>query len=772
MTRQAGQGWPALAGRTPCPPGFLSFACVPPVPAARPGLRVHSAAMSRSRLFPLLALSLTALCAVPAATLAANAGDARCDAMPARALPDPAACQSLAGLRLPADASADQRAQALVALAKSHRRAEDRAAAGEALDCAESVLAGQGTMRARHALVRERGILAYDLDRMPEAKAHLECALSLAQASEDHEAIASDTNAVASTLRRLGDYGGALRRLMRSLEMQRAQGKVGAAVYNNIADVYREQGDVEKALHYYREARQVYLAEGKRKDAAHVLESMAVVVMAEGQAREAARWLDEALRTYRDTGPREYELRATGRMIQATLAQGDIPAAQRWKASGLAVATSYPEPLPPVFQWQVARLDRVTGDPSAAVARLRTTLANVGEYESDHFELLQELSRAQEALGDLPAALDSQRLAQAHAQEAARSKYNREIGWLRTMFETAERDRTIARLESDNQRRQAEVRQRTLLLWLTVAIAVASMLGGWLLLQRRRQRERLIEAARLARKEEALVRYRRETSALAEDRQLLQALLDSREDAVCLLDAEGVVLAANRAACTALAVESTGFVGAPLSERLPGGEGDALRAALERMEDATDQQLDLVLGDAHRLRARLSQWPQGDGLIVCELSVPANTETIDAPPVLAVPGREASNEPGEPVADTAAAEGASMHDSRVREEFRRSLVELMLSSLEAWERATGTGRLELAEKSRIWRVAVDDGRVRARAMERYLGLARLPQNPRWRDVVRTGYYVLEHCAMEPEVRERLQRQVDAVLVYTRRSALV
>ncbi|MFD0727467.1 tetratricopeptide repeat protein [Lysobacter brunescens] len=727
--------------------------------------------MSRCPLFPTLALLWTALCAVPGAALAADAGDVRCDAMPARALPDPAACQSLSGLRLAADASADQRAEALVVLAKSRRKAEDHAAAEEALDCAESVLAGQGAASARHALVRERGNLSYVLDKMPEARAHLECALSLARAAEDREAIASDINAIGTTLRRLGDYQGALRAFMRSLDMQRAQGKVSASLYNNIADVYRERGDHDDALRYYREARRIYLDDGNRRQSAHVLESMAVVEMAKGRPREAAGSLQDALAIYRETGPHEYELRATGRLIQAALAQGDIAAAQRWKASGLAVAASYADPLPAVFQWQVARLDRVSGDPSAAVVRLRSALPNVGEYETEHVELLQELAQAQEALGDRVAALDTLRRAHALAQKSAKAKYDTELGWLRTMFETAERDRTIARLESDNQRRQAEVRQRTLLLWLTVAIAVATMLGGWLMLQRRRQRERLVEAARLARKEEALVRYRRETSALAEDRQLLQALLDSREDAVCLLDAEGVVLAANRAACIALCVESRGLVGAPLSERLPSGEGDPLRAALERMEDATDQQLDLVLDDARRLRARLSQWPQGDGLIVCELSVPANAETIDAPPTPAAPEREASTEPDEAV-DTAASEGASMHDSRVREEFRRSLVELMLSSLEAWERATGTGRLELAEKSRIWRVAVDDGRVRARAMERYLGLARLPQNPRWRDVVRTGYYVLEHCAMEPEVRERLQRQVDAVLAYTRRNALV
>ena len=365
------------------------------------------------------------------------------------------------------------------------------------------------------------------------------------------------------------------------------------------------------------------------------------------------------------------------------------------------------------------------------------------------------------------------------AQEAAKAKYDLELGWLRTMFETAERDRTIARLENDNIQRAAALRQRTLWLWLTVAVAMASMLGGWLVLQRRRQRERLIEAARLAHKEEALARYRREADALAEDRQLLQALLDSRDDAVCLLDAEGAVLAANRAACIALGTAPGVLVGAPLSERLPAIDGVALRAALERMEDVADQQLDLALADARRWRARLSQWPQGDGLIVCELSVPPTAEAVaevvgapvDMP--LDTPARHAPDAAAEPIdADVSRPESASRQDPRLREDFRRALVELMLSALEAWERATGTGRLELAEKSRIWRVAVDDGRVRARAMERYLGVSRLPQNPRWRDVVRTGYYVLEHCAMEPDARERLQRQVDAVLAYTRRSALV
>ena len=58
-------------------------------------------------------------------------------------------------------------------------------------------------------------------------------------------------------------------------------------------------------------------------------------------------------------------------------------------------------------------------------------------------------------------------------------------------------------------------------------------------------------------------------------------------------------------------------------------------------------------------------------------------------------------------------------------------------------------------------------------MERYLGVSKLPRNPRWRDVLRTAYYVLGQCpGMLDETRTRLQGRVDVVLAYTRRDAMV
>lgn len=105
------------------------------------------------------------------------------------------------------------------------------------------------------------------------------------------------------------------------------------------------------------------------------------------------------------------------------------------------------------------------------------------------------------------------------------------------------------------------------------------------------------------------------------------------------------------------------------------------------------------------------------------------------------------------------------------EAFRRDLVELMLATVEAWERATGTTRIELAEKSRVWRVTIDEGRLRVRAMERYLSLAKLPRQPRWREVLRSAYFVLSECALEAVERADLRRRADAVQAVVRRRAL-
>lgn len=730
----------------------------------------------RGRLLPSSLRAATFAALMSAMTLCVHAQAASpCPRMEVaqRTLPDPAVCLGRAGIPVPG-AAADKAAAVAVLFAheKTRMAAGRFDEAGAALDCVEAML-GDATDASvqygpaqqeptqyelvqyeleQYELVRRRGIVDYRSERIPEALARFECALTLSTAREDRSAIARDLKNVGSALRRLGDFRGALRALTDSLQMQRASGEVAGAVLNNIADVYRELDEPDEAMRYYREAHAAFRTHDEAIEAAHVLESMSALGLDRGDPQQAAAWLQDALRTYRDAGNRGYELRVYSGLTRAALALGDLVQARRWSASGLAVAAGHGLPIPASLQLQTARVERLSGRAEAAATRMRDTLTGLAEGDVERAALLEELAAIQEATGERAAAIATLRRAHAEQLALASARHDRQLGWVRTRFETAERDRTIAALENENRLRSAALRQRTLWLWLTVVTAAMVALGVWSLLQRRRQRERLEDAARRVRQEEELARYRREADALAEDRSLLQTLLDSREDAVCLLDAEGQLLAANRAACRLLGADGQATVGQGIAAFIAESEHALLAAALEHMEDTAAQTFDFTARDGTPCRAQLAQWERGDGLIVLGLQVRSHT------------GDELPASPGVVASAT--------HEADMRAEFRRSLVELMLAVVDTWERATGSSRLELAEKSRIWRITIDDGRLRARAMERYLTVAKLPHNPRWRDVLRSAYFVLGQCTLDTAARDDLQRRVDAVLAYTRRSALV
>jgi len=679
-----------------------------------------------------------------------GAQDAACGPS-SRPLPELSACPPDAGVA------------ALFAEAEGEQRAGNFAAADLQLDCAEAAIersqttstagAAEDTRDARYQLARRRGILDYRREHLPQALSWFECALRKSSARSDSVAMARDLNNVGSVLRRLGDFSGALRALTVSLDLQRESDSLGGAVLNNIADMYRELEDHDAALRYYHEALAVFAARHQTLEASHVLEAMSELSLNSGDTESAQRWLKQALDSYREAANHAYQLRAHGGLIRASLDADQLQQAQAWSASALALAASHGLQTPASLQRQIARTERLLGKPADAEARLRSVLSRLATGDIERPPLREELAAALEARGEPAAALAEARRAHQEESRLARAQHDRQLGWLRTRFELSERDHTIITLASEKELTEARLRQRTLVLGLALALTLAILLSLWLVQQRRSQRERVRVAAERVREQEELQRYRREADALAEDRSLLQALLDSRESALCLLDADGQLLAANLSARRLLGSEPSAPIGRSISEFLPAQEATRLVAALEQMEDASVQQLELMThGQGQTLQAQLSQWGRGDGLIVMELS----EETAAADADDHTPAELTKPEAEQPL----------------REDFKRSVVELMLTVVDAWERATGSNRLELAEKSRIWRVSIDDGRLRARAMERYLAVSKLPRNPRWRDVLRSAYFVLGQCALDAPVREDLKRRADTVLAYTRREALV
>lgn len=117
-----------------------------------------------------------------------------------------------------------------------------------------------------------------------------------------------------------------------------------------------------------------------------------------------------------------------------------------------------------------------------------------------------------------------------------------------------------------------------------------------------------------------------------------------------------------------------------------------------------------------------------------------------------------------------AAEVEDDHD--LNRQFRENIVDLMILSVQCWEQCTKKNKIELAEKSNIWRISVDDGRLRVRSMDRYLRVDKLPKVPRWHDVLKTAYFVLDTVNCDLPIKKKLEQSLDRMLWIMRKRSLI
>lgn len=104
--------------------------------------------------------------------------------------------------------------------------------------------------------------------------------------------------------------------------------------------------------------------------------------------------------------------------------------------------------------------------------------------------------------------------------------------------------------------------------------------------------------------------------------------------------------------------------------------------------------------------------------------------------------------------------------------FRHVLVDLMVLTLQCWEQTTGKDKIELAEKSKLWRVTNDNSQLRVRTMDRYFSVKKLPKVPRWQAVLDTAYFVLNQGPHDTRVKMQLEQAVNNMVMILRSRALL
>jgi two-component system sensor histidine kinase ChiS len=96
-------------------------------------------------------------------------------------------------------------------------------------------------------------------------------------------------------------------------------------------------------------------------------------------------------------------------------------------------------------------------------------------------------------------------------------------------------------------------------------------------------------------------------------------------------------------------------------------------------------------------------------------------------------------------------------DSKSKQEVMREiLVDAMTSALDYWERVTGQSKFTFAEQSGLWRVYLDRSTLQTRTLDKYLRVETLPKTPRWRTVLSSLEYILEHCNEQSPERTHIE----------------
>ncbi|MEM5506148.1 tetratricopeptide repeat protein [Shewanella frigidimarina] len=108
-------------------------------------------------------------------------------------------------------------------------------------------------------------------------------------------------------------------------------------------------------------------------------------------------------------------------------------------------------------------------------------------------------------------------------------------------------------------------------------------------------------------------------------------------------------------------------------------------------------------------------------------------------------------------------ESTPLSPSELTASFAELLVNTMIDCISIWEKSTKTNKVELADRSKIWTISIDSGRLRTRSLDKYLQVKKLPANPRWRNVVKTCHFILSECHLSNDDRTLLTSHLDRIM---------
>lgn len=614
----------------------------------------------------------------------------------------------------------------------------------------------------RYRLLRRQAQLAFRTEQLLQASGYFQSALNLAQVHEDQKFLSISHSDIGMTARRLGDYRQALKSYTESLQIQAQLPNPDLApILNNIGDLYKDLQQYADAENRYEEALAHYRKQAKTLQIAHTIERLALVAEARGDLPRAATMLQLANEAFLRADASQDALRVRADQIRVSLDAGELATARRMAEAIPADQQQQPARL----VVQLARLSRLSGLAKTSLPSLLALKERLDQTDQYYGQVVAEVAAHYSALGDAPRAAEHYESALAMQRSFALKNFRSDFAALRVALEVQENERVSAQAALDLARAETRLANERLArrsAWFASVLLVVAALALWL--WERQRRARLAAAAQR--------RYQVAMEQLKQQTDLQSELLELQASPVALVDARGEITASNQA-FDALAAREQSDAQGNIAALFPATKVAWAQALGKADESEQPQLLELIASQGEeapkfaRIRAMavaqrgfLIDFPESEQLVAVHTTIGQDALTSTAE---------------EPTSSTS--DRVDANDSDTGQQFwdlpghRHALVQLMLSALAAFERATGKTRIELAEQSKLWRVTVDDGRLRVRAMERYLAVAKLPKQPRWREVMRTAYFVLAHCQLANQIRTDIEAQLQQIEAALRSNAL-
>ncbi|MCO7225878.1 tetratricopeptide repeat protein [Pleionea sp. CnH1-48] len=686
-----------------------------------------------------------------------------------------------------------------VALSDAYRRQGQYAKAKNYLEVITHLEQFEKDNELQYLVTRRLGILAYREGQFIDAQHHFNQGLQLAKQQENEEWLANSYNDLGNVYRQLGDFEQSLSAFYQSLQKKEALGleqKV-AVTLNNIGNVFRIMEDDDKALEYYQRALQKYLLQDDKSRIAHTQENIALLHAANQQFDKAEALMKKSNALYKSLPSLADSSRLMTQLSELYVDYGYLDKAfATLRITQNQVATLANAHLQGALNIVFAKAYIKQQQFDEAKRYLESTLTANTQHENREqllkaYPLLIQVLKAQ---GLLEESLQRSEEYQVIYKAQLEASYNKQIAQLSNRLELREKENTIRTLEQENRIHNLHLeQQRWLMLSVVLGATLALSFVAWYF--HRRNQQRAFESQQKLNELQHQVDYHKEAEhQLRTTQQRLQFMLDTSNEALMALDVSGQVLFVNHSLCELTGYSFEELVQQELSHWLKHDKQTGLIPEdsdpqhIEQLNIQHKQQQELAC-EAWLTPVELEQqiWV----LTLCELN---QKKSAQSPVFLQQlnAGKKALTRLNELLAQATPENftiDASIKDEMttieqsleklnkrvqpdsLQQNFRADLVDLMFSCVSLWEQTTNTTRIELAEQSGIWRVTVDDGRLRTRAMDRYLNLDKLPKQPRWREVVRTGHFILSHCELPDDDRSRLKHKLDEFMQSVRTRSL-